>query len=357
MGGRPLRNINAADLIELSLVVAVATVLVIRLILQLSGYPQLGGGGLHIGHVLYGGLIMFVSLMLLFTLANPAAPWFAAFAGGVGFGFFIDEVGKFISSDVDYFFEPAVAVIYTVFMIFFIALSRIRRWEGGLTPPDALANALSLLRAQASGGLDQETRDRVGALLARADPADPLVPPLRDAVDRLPVVPAGRRSPYAMARERLAAGYRRVVQRRHFETVVVVVAVAYFLTKLPLTVRVQLDETGLDRESSSADFAHLVQLLAAIASSVCVAVGVLRLRRSRLEAYRWFLRAVLISILVYEVFAFYYAQFAALFSLAVDLLLYAGLSYMIGRERVEETVAGRAAPEAARAEEGIGSRV
>jgi hypothetical protein len=30
---------------------------------------------------------------------------------------------------------------------------------------------------------------------------------------------------------------------------------------------------------------------------------------------------------------------------------------MIGRERVEETVAGRAAPEAARAEEGIGSRV
>ena len=61
---------------------------------------------------------------------------------------------------------------------------------------------------------------------------------------------------------------------------------------------------------------------------------------------------MLVSILVYEVFAFYYAQFAALSSLAVDLLLYAGLSYMIGRERVEQTAAGRVTPEAPR----VGSR-
>jgi hypothetical protein len=56
MGGlRILRSTNAAGMIELSLVCAVATVLIIRLILQIIGYPQLGGGGLHIGHVLYGG--------------------------------------------------------------------------------------------------------------------------------------------------------------------------------------------------------------------------------------------------------------------------------------------------------------
>jgi hypothetical protein len=109
MGGlRILRSTNAAGMIELSLVCAVATVLIIRLILQIIGYPQLGGGGLHIGHVLYGGLIMFLSLLLLFSVMNPAIPWLAAFAGGVGFGFFVDEVGKFISEDVNYFFEPAV---------------------------------------------------------------------------------------------------------------------------------------------------------------------------------------------------------------------------------------------------------
>jgi hypothetical protein len=51
---------------------------------------------------------MFLSLLLLFSVMNPAIPWLAAFAGGVGFGFFVDEVGKFISEDVNYFFEPAV---------------------------------------------------------------------------------------------------------------------------------------------------------------------------------------------------------------------------------------------------------
>jgi hypothetical protein len=341
MGGlRVLRSTNAAGLIELSLVSAVATVLVIRLILQLSGYPKLGGAGLHIGHVLYGGLIMFLSLLLLFSVMNPAAPWLAALAGGIGFGFFIDEVGKFISADVNYFFEPAVAVIYVVFMVLFIALSRVRRWEAELTPQDALANALSLLRADASGAMDPETRDRVSALLDRADPRDPLVGVLRAHVEQLRVGRAHRRSPYFVAREWLAERYRRLVRLPRFDTVVAVIALGYFLSKVPLTIRVQTDSTGLDLDAGNADLAHVVQFLAAIASGVCVVVGAWRLRRrSRVSGYRWFLRAVLISIFVYEVFAFYYAQFAALGSLAVDLLLYAALTYMIGRERIEAEVA------------------
>ena len=70
----PLRNAEAGELIEFCLVAAVATVLVIRLVLELSGYPQLGGGGLHIAHVLYGGLLMLVALLLLFSLMNAPVP-------------------------------------------------------------------------------------------------------------------------------------------------------------------------------------------------------------------------------------------------------------------------------------------
>ena len=55
MGGtRILRSTSPAGLIELSLVSAVATVLVIRLILELSGYPQLGGGGLQFDVGIHG---------------------------------------------------------------------------------------------------------------------------------------------------------------------------------------------------------------------------------------------------------------------------------------------------------------
>ncbi len=184
---RPIRNVNAGDLIEMMLVVAVTTIVIIRIILELSGYPKLGGGGLHIAHVLYGGLMMIAALILVFALLNMSAQWAAAFVGGVGFGFFIDEVGKFISNDVNYFFEPAFAVMYVVFIILFFALWAIRR--AALRPHDALANALSLLREERDGMLDAETKREI---LAAARPRRPRGRPragaararARDAHDR-----------------------------------------------------------------------------------------------------------------------------------------------------------------------------
>ena len=67
---RPIRNVDAGDLIEMMLVVAVATIIVIRVILELMGYPKLGSGGLHIAHVLYGGLMMIGALILVFAFLN-----------------------------------------------------------------------------------------------------------------------------------------------------------------------------------------------------------------------------------------------------------------------------------------------
>ncbi len=40
------------------LVTTLATVVLTRLLLGLTGFPQLGGGGVHISHVLWGGLLM-----------------------------------------------------------------------------------------------------------------------------------------------------------------------------------------------------------------------------------------------------------------------------------------------------------
>ena len=140
------------------LVVAVATVLIIRIILEASGYPKLAGGGLHIAHVLYGGLMMFGALILVFAFLNMSVRWLAAFVGGVGFGFFIDEVGKFISNDVNYFFEPAVAVMYVVFMVLFLLAYAIRRAR--MRPHDSLANALSLLREERDGTSTPRRRPR-----------------------------------------------------------------------------------------------------------------------------------------------------------------------------------------------------
>ena len=44
----------------------------------------------------------------------------AAIIAGLGFGTFIDEIGKFVTADNDYFFRPAVSLIYVVLVIVFL---------------------------------------------------------------------------------------------------------------------------------------------------------------------------------------------------------------------------------------------
>lgn len=88
-----------------------------RLFLELTGYPQLGGGELHIAHVLWGGLLLFLAVTVVLVFANRWAYAFAALLGGAGVGLFIDEVGKFITRSNDYFYPFAAPIIYGVFLL------------------------------------------------------------------------------------------------------------------------------------------------------------------------------------------------------------------------------------------------
>ncbi len=120
------RNIYAGNLLEIFMVAAVTAVLAIRFFLEITGYPQVGGGGLHIAHVLVGGLFMLVSILILLIFLGNYSRSLAAFLGGFGFGAFIDELGKFITSNNDYFFKPSIALIYITFVLLFIFIRKIR---------------------------------------------------------------------------------------------------------------------------------------------------------------------------------------------------------------------------------------
>src|SRR5262245_60066952 len=119
---RAPRNAELGSLLETFLIAGIATVLVIRTQLWPTAYPQLGGGGLHIAHLLWGGVFMVlaIGILLIFLGRGPRRP--AAVIGGVGFGFFIDELGKFITEDNDYFFKPAAGVIYLIFILLFLLI-------------------------------------------------------------------------------------------------------------------------------------------------------------------------------------------------------------------------------------------
>src|SRR3954447_15754010 len=81
-----VRNVRSGEHLTTFVVSGVATVLVTRLILSLSGYPQIGGKGVHITHVLPGALLMLASISLLRGYVGPVVRPAAALVGGVRFG-------------------------------------------------------------------------------------------------------------------------------------------------------------------------------------------------------------------------------------------------------------------------------
>ena len=139
------RRVDLAALLDTLLICAVLTILIVRTELYLTHYPQLGGHGLHIAHLLWGGLLMLISLSLLLAFVTPAVRQLAAVAGGIGFGLFIDEVGKFVTADNNYFFKPSAAIIYCVFIVAFVIVRQLER-RSAFTRREYLLNTIEMIK-------------------------------------------------------------------------------------------------------------------------------------------------------------------------------------------------------------------
>jgi|GEM_PF-1113194 len=127
----PQQTTEKLALLDTYVVSTVLTIVGIRLFLEFTGYPQIGGNGLHVAHMLWGGLAMAVASLLLLLIEKPNKSLIAVVAG-VGFGFFIDEVGKFVTSDNNYFFKPTAFLIYiSIIAVWLIARVIIVRQSGG----------------------------------------------------------------------------------------------------------------------------------------------------------------------------------------------------------------------------------
>ena len=114
---RIIKRNYAERYILVALISFAGSVTITRLFLSLTGYPQIGGGELHIAHVLWGGLLLFIAALLPLLFANNWVYTIGALLGGVGIGLFMDEVGKFITAKNDYFFPAAAPIIYVFFLL------------------------------------------------------------------------------------------------------------------------------------------------------------------------------------------------------------------------------------------------
>ena len=124
---QPVKREDAEHYLILTLLSFALSVTLTRLFLTLSGYPQIGGGELHIAHMLWGGLLLFGAALLPLVWANRWVYTAGALLAGAGVGLFIDEVGKFITKSNDYFYPAAAPIIYAFFLLTVLLYLRIRR--------------------------------------------------------------------------------------------------------------------------------------------------------------------------------------------------------------------------------------
>lgn len=339
---RAPRNYNLAALHLTFFVTAIATELCIRTQLYLTHYPQLGGHGLHIAHLLWGGLFMVVALAILLSLLGRRARQAAALIGGIGFGFFIDELGKFITADNNYFYRPAAGLIYLIFIGLYLG-SRAYQRHRGLDDDEKVRNAVELIGEATRGPFKLEYRDQALALLADVPSTHPLRDPLVALAGDIDTRPNPNPPWFRRLANAVAGAYSRWTEHAWFHKIVfgvfTVWAVAGIVSILGLVLSITFDDQAARAEFERDSFGHLnflnvASLVSTAVSSALVAIGLSRLlRRQRLDAYAWFTRALLVSIFVTRVFTFVESQFGAVFGVAVDILLLVTVQLMARQER------------------------
>jgi hypothetical protein len=166
-----VRRSHAESYLLTSLVAFAASVVLTRAFLQLTGFPQIGNSVLHIAHALWGGLFLFVAVLLPLAFANRWALQASAVLSGLGIGLFIDEVGKFITQANDYFFPPSLSLIYGFFMLCVFLYIFFRRSHQE-NPRRAMYHAFDGLQDALDGDLDSGEAARIEAQLDIAKQSD-----------------------------------------------------------------------------------------------------------------------------------------------------------------------------------------
>ncbi|WP_124711258.1 hypothetical protein [Gordonia insulae] len=340
-----IRSIYGTAAVEWFLIIAIATILITRLYLQLTGYPQVGGGTLHIAHALWGGALMMLALVVGWLFLGPATRVTAIVMGGIGFGLFLDEVGKFVTKDNDYFYGPSAEIMY-VLVVVLLLISRVVRDVKKPTAAEAMANAATIAADGVSHGLPSRRRRQAVEFLELAadrgaDPAvighiHSLLDASEDTPDRLmrlrdratTLIPGMFRSPRWVP----VVGWLLVVSSAL--TLFVGILGSYFNDRDMGDVELYFE---LSRNSNAS---WIVFISGVLTLALALPAMIARNRTTRVWPLRSLRLAALVSALTNALVDFALEGFGAVFNLAIGLFALAVITYHLG-ERVAAQGAGR----------------
>ncbi len=332
------RSIDSGKLIDIFLLSAIASILALRLFLHLSNYPQIGNGQFHIAHMLWGGLLMMAALMVSFLYHGRRLQTLVALVGGIGFGVFIDELGKFITRDHNYFFQPTIGILYALFAILYIAATFLTR-KRPLTTEERHVNALQLLEESIDHNFDINERNQIREILVKADQTHPLTMALTKIIDTLPYNPPKSNPKWrAFSLESLRIKYRLYATKRSSERTIRVIFGLLFVVMILLVWF--LIDTSYDFTDTSSyeildkDFFVNGQIISTLFAEICLLIGIFVIIRNRLKAFVWLYRSLMVNLLLTQFFLFARIEFNAMPFFIINLVLMIVTRFIISQETI-----------------------
>ncbi len=327
-----IRNFNADRLFDYFFISAVASLLSIRFFLHLTHYPQFAGGNFHIAHMLWGGILMLTALLSLLFYLNSSVSVFAAIVGGIGFGAFIDELGKFITSNNNYLFEPTIAIIYAIFVILYLSFHFIEKRQSP-SDKDYLVNGIELVKEGIEGTLDRHELKLAVDYLKKGRSFDSRVADL--LTETVLDVSTKNRVNNLLYRAKLIAKnfYWRLIKNGLFINGLI----AFFIFKSVFSLfNSYLVFKIIIAHQLIFTFGDWAEFLSRTIASFLVVTAAVLMRHSRLRAYQYLEISLYISIFLTQFFLFYHDQLKATFGLAFNIGLLIIIKYLIYQETINQ---------------------
>ncbi len=335
-------NQHASGYLLLMLIVFGVTVVGTRFFLEITGYPQIGDKTFHIAHALWGGLLLVISVVLMLLFINRRIFALAAVLAGVGVGLFIDEVGKFITRDVDYFFPLAAPIIYICFLVTMLVYLSVRRSKA--TGPRAeMYTILEELQELLDNDLEVEEKDalidRLRKVVGQSNRADlaALARSILDYVqsDVVRVVP-DRSSWGEQVLDALNRLAKRLLPQRTLRRALIIIFGAltgFSVLRIGLLIVLIFDPKALHElvvtlvnsaqiTGSTSLFSYSLMLaFETIAGCLFVSVFALLLGKRDAAALRLGLIGLIVSLTATNVLSFYFYQFSIVSSALLQLVI------------------------------------
>jgi drug/metabolite transporter superfamily protein YnfA len=241
-------------------------------------------------------------------------------------------VGKFVTSDNNYFYQPTAAIVYVVFVLIVLA-SRFFTTRRPIDPREQLANVVDHAVEGVAGGLSRRRRAQASEQLQEVPPEVAGWPETKALLAACPPDEVELAAPVDYGWRALQRGFDRLSTHPYAPRVVVAVLVVQAIGAPAVAAGIRIDDGRL-----LSDFPVLGVAAGSLLSATFTVRGWLRLRRQdRARAVRLFELAVLTSLLVTQVFQFAGTQFAAVGGMLLDLVLLGLLGAESDRLRREAT--------------------